>query len=122
MKIEKFKINESWNDNSFSESEIKELDSRKKQIEKEEQKLFPLLLEYLKLNPNSIEDSDIIEEDEDDLIQVTDFEIDNNKMFITIVDYSNDESQVEILSKYTSDLFEFLKDPVTYRNTRKFNL
>ena len=124
MEIKKFNnINEGWKNYSFTESEFKELDKKRNEIKEiDDKKIFPLLLEYLKLNPNSINDPDIILEDDDDLIQVKDWEIFNNQIFITVIDYSNDEIGLEILSKYTSDFFKFLEDPESYRNAKKYNL
>lgn len=122
MEIKKFNnINENLK-NSFTETQLRELDAKKKEVKNIDDKLLPLLLEFLKLNPYSINDPDIILEDDDDLIQVKDWEIYINQIFITIIDYSNDEIGLEILSKYTSDLFKFLENPESYRNAKKYNL
>lgn len=121
MEIKKFNnINE--NLKNFTESQLRELDAKKKEVKNIDDTLFPLLLEFLKLNPYSINDPDIILEDDDDLIQVKDWEIYNNQIFITVIDYNNDEIGLEILSKYTSDLFKFLETPESYRNAKKYNL
>ncbi len=122
--LEKFKINESLSDSSpvsWTKEKFAKINKMKEEIENNESKLLPFLHEFLEINPELL-DSDM---SKDEFYVQTYYYYPENpfvKFSIKYLDGDNEEYFASLNDNKFEELLQFLKDPETYVNSKKYNI
>lgn len=120
MKIKRFKINENLS-MSWTKEKFQKINNMKAEIENAEDELAPFLHDFLELNSELLDSN--INKDEF-YVQSFKYYPENpyNSFEIKYLDEDNDEYFAELNSKKFNELLEYLKDPETYKESKKFNI
>ena len=131
MKLKRF--NENFFENDWTTEKFEKIDNLKKELKAEEESLYPLLVEYIQLNPYLIEEVRgnpglSIEDIEFKDIYIVEYFFSKGstiKLQILFNDCTGDDDDnynMHLTKNEFDDLLLFLKNPEVYSTVKKYNL